>query len=165
MHRHDETARALLWWANAEADAGEFKTAAEISERALELASDDLRPFLVSNLASLYVALGDERATTVARDALRLGVEGRHPIVLPQAMLCLAALESAADPGRAATVFGYVKARLRVLDWKLVGPDGFIEQTLENALATSLASEELRSFLTVGSGWSEQEAVANASRL
>ena len=46
LDRDEETARALVWWANAEADAGEFKTAVSISEQALGLASDDLKPFL-----------------------------------------------------------------------------------------------------------------------
>jgi predicted ATPase/class 3 adenylate cyclase len=166
LHRDDETARALAWWANVEAEADEFKTAAEISEQALELASDDLKLFLVSSLASLYLALGDDdRAWTAAREALRRAVEGRYPFVLPQAMLYLAALGSDADPSSAATLFGYAEARLRVLGWKCVGPDRVVERKLENALAKKLRPEDLRSLRAAGSGWTEQEAVANASRL
>ena len=166
LRRDDETARALAWWANVEAEGDEFKTAAEISEQALELASDDLKLFLVSSLASLYLALGDDdRARTVAREALRRAVEGRHPFVVPQAMLYLAALESDADPSSAATLFGYVEARLRVLGWKGVGPDGVVERKIESALAKKLGPEDLRSLRAAGSGWTEQEAVANASRL
>ncbi len=165
LDRDEETARALVWWANAEADAGEFKTAVSISEQALGLASDDLKPFLASNLASLYVALGDDRALTAARDALQLALERKHPIVLPQAMLCLAAMESDADPGNAAMLFGYVEARSRLLEWQLVGPDKFVQQKLEKTLMKILQAEELRSRLAIGAAWSEQEAIASASRL
>jgi predicted ATPase/class 3 adenylate cyclase len=165
LDRGEETARALVWWANAEADAGEFKTAVAISERALELATEDLKLFLLSNLASLYVALADDRAQATARDAFRLAVERKHPFVLPQAMLCLAALESQVDPGHAAMLFGYVEARSRVLEWELVGPDEFVRQELENALAKTLQNEELRSHRAIGAAWSEPEAISNASRL
>ena len=165
LDRGEETARAMVWWANAEADAGEFKTAVAISEQALALATEDLKLFLLSNLASLYVALGDDRARTTARDALRLAVERNHPFVLPQAMLCLAALESRTDPGHAAMIFGYVEARSRVLEWELVGPDEFVRENLENALASALQNEESRSCRAIGAAWSEPEAIAHASRL
>lgn len=165
LRRDDETARVHAWWANAEADAGEFKTAAALSEQALELASEDLRPFLVTSLASLYIALGDGRALTVARDALRLALEARHPLGVPQTMLYLAAVQSNAEPGHAAMLFGYAEARLRVLDWKYDGPDKVVEQKLENALAENLRPEDLCSLRATGAAWSDQEAVVNASRL
>jgi len=165
LKRDDETARVLAWWADVEADAGEFKTAAAIAEQALELASEDLRLFLVNALASLYVALGDDRAQTTVRDALRLAVERRHRMVVPQAMLYLAAMQSDANPRDAAMLFGYAEARLRVLDWKYVGPDRVVEQKLENALAKSLRPEDVGSLRAIGAVWSEREAVANASRL
>jgi hypothetical protein len=165
LQRGDETARALAWWADVEADAGEFQAAVAIAGQALELAADDLRPYLVSTLASLYIALGDARAQTAARDALRLAVERKHPIVVPQAMLYLAATASDAESSDAAMLFGYAEARLRALDWTYVGPDAVVQEKLENALATSLQAEALRSLRAIGSAWSQQEAIANASRL
>ncbi|MEO6834912.1 MAG: hypothetical protein ABI231_03280, partial [Candidatus Tumulicola sp.] len=166
LGRDDETARALAWWADAEGVAGQLQASAAIAREALELASEDLKMYLLNGLASCYLAGDDrERAVPAAREALGLAVKAGHPIATPCAVLYLAAIESQADAAHAARLFGYAQARLRALDWKLVGPDRTIEENLQRSLEQNLAPDDLRSLRATGAAWDEETAIANAAHV
>jgi hypothetical protein len=166
LGRNDETARALQWWADAESVAGELSASAAIAREALEIASEDIKLYVLNGLASCYLALGDrERAGPAGRQAFGLAVKAGHPVATACAILYLAAIEGDGDATRAARLFGYAEARLRGLGWKLVGPDCLIEAALAANLQARLTTDEWRSLRADGAAWSEEAALDQAVRV
>jgi predicted ATPase/class 3 adenylate cyclase len=166
LGRDDETARALGAWADAESTAGNPAAAVAIAREAMDLAADDGKVFVTNVLACCYLVL-DDRASALpaAREAFQMAERSRHPIAAPCAILYLAALESELDARAAARLAGYAYARLRAVDWSLVGPDLVIDATLRANLDGALAADEVAALLAAGAQWTEEEAAANAARV
>ncbi len=166
LGREDETARALGAWADAESTAGNYAKAVEIARQGLEIATDDLKLYITNLLASCYVAMDDaENGLPAAREALATAERGAHPIAVPTAMLYLAALASPADARSAARLAGYARARLKRLDWALVGPDMMLDARLTARLEGALSTDELGRLLDEGAAWTDALALAAATRV
>ncbi len=165
LGRNDETARALTAWADIENLAGRLELAASIAKDALELSSDDARMYVLTALASLHVALGDNaHASRFGREALSLLSQNPHPVATPLTLYCVAALASETLPGDAAQLFGYAKAQLRLRRWRLVGSDCVVEENLTRTLEKSFSVPQLNALSAAGAELTEREALAIAAR-
>jgi predicted ATPase/class 3 adenylate cyclase len=162
LGRDDETARALVWWAQWEAEAGDFRAAAELMLEAGRLDSRDVVTMFLSNdVASYYLAVGDTgRAEPFAREALTAAAKAHHPVLMPLAISYLAAIASSRDASMAARLAGFAEDRLRAADWQRPGYEQAITDGLFASLKKSLREAELARLLEEGAMWNDDEAVA-----
>ena len=165
LKRDDETARALMWWADIESVAGNFARSAEIIAEALPLAPPELKSWFAGELASCYAALGDERAERFAREALELAVRERHPSLVQTALLCVAFAAAERNPERAAELLGYVETRFREVSRSLSGADVEVAQRLRHLLERRLDGDTLQGHKRNGGVLAEDAAVAIAIEL
>lgn len=164
LGRDDETARALEWWGQWEAEAGDYRAAADRLLEARSLARSDLATmYYANNLASFFLAIGDlARAQPFARESLALAAKARHPILVPAAIAYIAIADRERDVTRAARLFAYAEAALRAADWELVDYERELFERLRAALAAAVPEPELSRLLEEGAAWNEDRAVANA---
>ena len=164
LGRDDETARALTWWAQFEAEVQEYRAAAERSAQARLLAGSDLAMHLSSDTASYYLVLGDAAAAApFAREALTLAAQAGHPIVAPNAISYVAAIVCQTDAFEAARLLGYAQAQLFAAQWEPVAHDRSILENLRSALVRRFEEAELTSLLAEGAAWTQDVAVARAT--
>jgi predicted ATPase/class 3 adenylate cyclase len=164
LGRDEETARALEWWGQWEAEAGNYPAAAERLLEARSLARSDLATmYYANNLASFYLAIGDlARAQPFAREAVALAAKARHPILVPAAIAYIAIAERERDVRRAARLFAYAETALRAADWELVDYERALFERLRAALVAALPGPELSRLLEEGAAWTDDRAVAAA---
>ncbi len=164
LGRDDETARALIWWAQFEAEAHEYRAAAKRSEQARRLASEDLSMHVNTDIASYYLALGDAAAAApFACEGLALAAAAGHPICAPNAISYLAAAVSESDAREAARLLGYAQARFREVKWEPVAHDRTILEGLRGSLSSRLDDVELAALFAEGAAWSLDVAAARAT--
>lgn len=160
----DETARTLTWWGQSEAEAGNYQGAVERFLEARPLAGRELSMDVALGIASCYLSLGDHAgAKPMAREALALAAQARHPTWLPTAIVYVAASAHEIDSYAAARLVGYAGERLRAAEWQWSAQDQAIIEELQGALLRELPQHELSELLTEGSRWSESEAMLSAS--
>jgi predicted ATPase/class 3 adenylate cyclase len=166
LARDDDTARALTWWGQSEAEIGEYRAAAERFAEAKALAGEELEVVIAGEIVACYLMLGDrESAAPVAREALHLAAKIRHPIHTPFAVNYIAVLAQDNDAGEAARLAGFAQDRLAAIGWQPVVSDREIARQLLEALGRLLGAEQLSLLLAQGARLSEEEAVARATAL
>ncbi|HEX3368283.1 MAG TPA: adenylate/guanylate cyclase domain-containing protein [Candidatus Cybelea sp.] len=166
LGRDDDTARALTWWGQSEAEIGEYRSAAERLTEAKALAGEELAVVIAGEIVACYLVLGDrESATPVAREALYLATKTRHPIHTPFAITYIAVLAQQRDAGEAARLSGFAEGRLAAMGWQRVVSDREIAQRLFEELENQLGEERLAQLLAEGATLTEEEAVARATAL
>jgi predicted ATPase/class 3 adenylate cyclase len=163
LRRDDETARALTWWGQSEAEIGEYRSAAERLTEAKALAGEELAVAIASEIVACHLVLGDrESAGSIAIEALNLAAKVRHPIHLPFAITYVSVLAQDRDTVEAARLAGYAEDRLAVLAWQRVASDREIAEQLFVALEGRLGKQQLAQLLAEGATLTEEEAVARA---
>lgn len=166
LGHNDETARALTWWAQSEAEAAEYRKAAERSLEARRFASDDLAVHLTIDVVSYYLALDDRKsAEPIAREALSLAARVGHPICLPYAILYVAAIAGERSLEEAARLLGYAQEQLRIANWRPIAYDETIINVLRATLNNEVGEEKLRHLLAEGAAWTERHAVNRAAAI
>jgi predicted ATPase/class 3 adenylate cyclase len=160
----EETARALTWWGQSEAEAGDYASATARFLEARRLAGHDLSMHLAIDIAACYLSLGDHpSAEPLARQALALAAQVHHPTHLPTAIVYIAASARGIEASEAARLLGYAEERLRLARWQSNAPDRAIIEELKNVLRRELAQSTIAELLAEGARWSESEAVSRAS--
>ena len=164
LGRNDETARALRWWGEWEAEAGNFQDAIERLLEAAQLDSRDAEAiFQASDIASYHLAIGDRlRAEPYARQALTLAAKARHPIFTPMGISYLAMIAAARDLRTGARLAGYAEERFRAANWQRVAYEQAMADRLFETLKSGLSQEELARLFAEGAAWSEDLAVTRA---
>ncbi|HKU82176.1 MAG TPA: hypothetical protein VJP76_08410, partial [Candidatus Tumulicola sp.] len=164
LGRDQETARALTWWGQSEAEAGNFSEAAQRLLEAREIAGGDLAANLLTDIVGCYLALGETRkARPLAYEALVLMWNDRHPVALPMAVLYCAAIAEPERPAVAAQLLGYAQRRLDESEWTLVAPDDVVAGTLNARLRGALSEAERNRLQHEGAAWDDERAVAAAA--
>ncbi len=164
LGRDDETARALTWWGQAEAAAGNFGDAASRLLEARSLSGGDLAVHLALEVAACYLATGDRaNAEPAAREALALAANLRHPLCTPWAISYVAALAAECDPIEAARLLGYAQAQFRAAGWNHVAHDRAIVERLLQTLGRALSAERLAELADEGAALTEDEAISAAA--
>jgi len=166
LGRDDETARALTWLGQFEAEVGNYDEAAKRLIEAKPLADEELVVSVVGEVAACYLATGDRaNAEPAAREALALAAKFHQPIEVLCAISYVAALAAERDPAEAAVLIGYAEERLRAAGWQRVHLDLAIVEGLQDALKRRLADTELARLFAAGAAIGEEEAVARATAL
>ncbi|HEY4433147.1 MAG TPA: adenylate/guanylate cyclase domain-containing protein [Candidatus Cybelea sp.] len=166
LGRDDDTARALTWWGQSEAEIGEYRSAAQRLTEAKALAGEELEVVIAGDIVAYYLVLGDrENATPAAREALYLATKMRHPIHTPFSITYIAMLGREHDAGEAARLAGFAENRLASMGWQRVAWDREITQRLIDELANLLGEERFAQLLAEGAALTEEEAVARATAL
>jgi predicted ATPase/class 3 adenylate cyclase len=166
LGRDDETARALTWLGQFEAEVGNYDEAAKRLIEAKPLADEELVVSVVGEVAACYLATGDRaNAEPAAREALALAAKFHQPIEVLSAISYVAALAAERDPAEAAVLIGYAEERLRAAGWQRVHLDLAIVEGLQDALKRRLADTELARLFAAGAAIGEEEAVARATAL
>lgn len=164
LGRDAETARALTWWGQSEAEAGDFSQAVQRLLEARAIAGADLVADLLTDIVGCYLAMGESRkARPPAREALALMWDARHPIGMPMAVLYCAAIAARERPDVAARLAGYAHRRLADADWTLVPPDSVVAEALRERLRDSLPEAERARLETEGAAWNDERAVTAAT--
>ncbi len=165
LGRNYETARALEWWSQWEAESGgDFRSAAELMLEAGRLDDRDIvKMFTLNDVAGYYLATGDfARAEPMAREALVTAAKARHPVLTALSIAYIAVIEGLRDHSRAARLVGYAAKALRAAEWQLVPFEQKIVDRLFEQLARTIEESELARLLEVGAALNEDEAVAEA---
>lgn len=166
LGRDDETARALDWWATAEAHGGCFQRAIELAGEAAKCGSDHDRLHRQNIVASCALALDDRAcAAPAARDTLALAQASHHPTMLAYATAYQAALCRDDDPELAAHLLGYSEAQLEALGAKPDVTDTLRVERLEATLRARLGDARTAELRAEGALWDEQRALAHAARV
>jgi tetratricopeptide (TPR) repeat protein len=166
LRRDEETARALTWWGQSEADIGEYRSAAERLAEAKRLAGDELAVAIANDIVACYLVLEDrESAGPLAVEALTLAARVRHPIHVPFAITYVSVLAQESDAVEAARLAGYAEERLASLGWQRVISDREIAERLFLELERRLGKLRLAQLLAEGAILTEEEAVARATAL
>ncbi|MEO9170911.1 MAG: hypothetical protein ABI282_11885, partial [Candidatus Baltobacteraceae bacterium] len=90
--------------------------------------------------------------------------EQRHPIGLPVTIGYIAAV-NAAEPAYAAPLLGYAQARLSKLGWTLSPDDAIVHERVHAKLREAMPESQLLELLDRGAGWTDERAIAEASRV
>jgi predicted ATPase/class 3 adenylate cyclase/uncharacterized low-complexity protein len=166
LGRDDETARALTWSGQFEAEVGNYAEAAQRLIEAKPFADDELVVSVVGEVVACYLAIGDyAKAAPAAREALALATKFRQPIEMLFAISYVAALAAEGNATDAAVLLGYAEERLRVAGWRRLHYDLAIVEALQDALQGRLADGELAKLFAAGAAMGEEEAVARATAL
>ncbi|MFZ1017933.1 MAG: adenylate/guanylate cyclase domain-containing protein [Candidatus Cybelea sp.] len=166
LRRDDETARALTWWGQSEAEIGEYRSAAERLAEAKRLAGEELAVAIANDIVACYLVLEDrESAGPLAVEALTLAARVRHPIHVPFAITYVSVLAQEGDVVEAARLAGYAEERLTSLGWQRVISDREIAERLFLELERRLGKQRLAQLLAEGAMLTEDEAIARATAL
>lgn len=165
LGRSDETARALLWWAQAEGEAGDLRRALDVGLEALPIASTEVRFYATTDVAGYALALEEyELGVPTAREAFEYARDMRHPIAVPITIGYLAAMPDN-DPAQAARLAGYAAARLAAMEWAPSPDDAIVRERLLARLRATLPASQLDALLAEGAAWNEERALDEASRV
>ncbi|HVR46563.1 MAG TPA: adenylate/guanylate cyclase domain-containing protein [Candidatus Binatia bacterium] len=165
LGRDYETARALEWWSQWEAEtAGDFRAAAELMLEASRLDQRDVvKMFTLNDVAGYFLATGDlERAEPMAREALAAAAKAHHRVLTALSIAYVAVIEARRDPSLAARLIGYAEEALRAAEWQLVPFERKFVDRLNELLADAIEKSELARLLAAGAALSEEQAVAEA---
>jgi non-specific serine/threonine protein kinase len=164
LGRNDETARAIVWWAAAESNAGCYARARDLSIEALPLLGNDVAEMNVrGNIAFFCLASGDETgAKRYARDALDLAAKKQSPLMIAIPISYIAVMLHETDPALGARLLGFSEARLAALDWKEPPATEKIHRDLQRPLSENFSQEQFAALVAEGAALSEDEAVARA---
>jgi hypothetical protein len=166
LGRDDDTARALTWLGQFEAEAGNYEEAAERLNEAKPFADDELLVSVVGELAGCYLVTGDRaKAAPAAREALALAAKSRQAMEILFAISYVAAIAGECNATEAAALIGYAEERLRAAGWQRVAYDIAIVESLEETLKGRLGDRELAQLFAAGAAMGEEEAVARATAL
>lgn len=164
LGRDQETARALTWWGQSEAETGNFTQAVRRLLEARAIAGEDLAASLLTDIVGCYLAMGEtNKARPLAYDALMQMWSARHPIGTPMSVLYCAAIAAPDRLADAARLAGYAEHRLAEADWSLVPPDSVVAERLHKRLRRVLSKLELARLQSEGATWSDERAVAAAA--
>ncbi len=165
LGRDYETARALEWWSQWEAEsAGDFRAAAELMLEASLLDDRDVvKMFTLNDVAGYLLATGDPaRAEPVAHEALATAAKAHHRVLTALSIAFIAVIEARRDAPRAALLLGYAEEALRAAEWQLVPYERrVVDQQLE-LLVSKIGEPELARLLAAGAALNEEQAVAEA---
>lgn len=160
LGRAEDTTRALIWWADAEAEAGCLERANDLLLEALELDTGDTRMYLTMHVACFSYLLGEyDRGRRIAREALEEAVKIRHPVALPSVLLYLAALDASTTPERSARLFGYTRAQFEALEWPPAPHELRLREQLLRSLQTQLREADFDRYVAEGATWHEDDAL------
>jgi predicted ATPase/class 3 adenylate cyclase len=166
LGRDDDTARALTWLGQFEAEVGNYDEAAKWLIEAKPLADKELVVSVVGEVVACYLATGDRaKAAPAAREALALAAKFRQPIEMLFAISYVAALAAERNATEAAVLIGYAEERLRVAGWQRLHYDLAIVESLQDTLKERLTDTELTQLFAAGASMGEEEAVARATAL
>ncbi len=165
LGRDYETARALEWWSQWEAEsAGDLRAAAELMLEASRLDDRDVvKMFTLNDVAGYLLAIGDPaRAEPVAREALATAAKAHHRVLTALSIAFIAVIDARRDAPRAARLIGYAEEALRAAEWQLVPYERrVVDQQLE-LLSSKIGQPELTQLLAAGAALNEDQAVAEA---
>lgn len=166
LGRNDETARALMWWAQTEAEEGHYDTAVSIAEEALDIADEAFKMFIVAGVAGYLVASGDRaKGEVAAREALQLSARQQHAVATAVAVLYSAVWAAESAPDDAARMLGYAERQLEQERWVLTGYDAAAHQRLHSELARRLPDESRIKLIEEGAAWTPDRALRVISAL
>ncbi len=166
LGRDDETARALTWSGQFEAEVGNYDEAAKRLNEARPLADDELVVSVVGELVACYLAIGDNaKAGPAAREAFALAAKFRQPIEMLFAISYIAALGAERSAAEAAVLIGYAEERLHAAGWQRIQYDLAIVKCLVDALKRRFADAQLAELFEAGAAMGEEEAIARATAL
>ncbi len=166
LGRDDDTVRALTWWGQWEAGAGNHRAAIERLLEAARLDTGDATMFYSVDIAGCYLALGDrKRAEPFARGALTAALKAGYAIGVALAILHLAVVVNESDPRKAARLAGYAARRFPELAWELEPLESALAYDLHAQLLDRIGETELNALLAEGAAWSEEQAVTHALSL
>ncbi len=164
LGRNDDTGRALTWWGQWEAEAGNYSEAVERFTAAAILDSkDSAAMFNWVEIAGCYLALDDlARAEPFARKGLAVAVKARYAVGTAIAILHLAVLAANRDPHAAARLLGYAQARLHEEGYEPTPPEPALIERLMADLEGRFDKAELERLLEEGTALSEDRALSHA---
>jgi predicted ATPase/class 3 adenylate cyclase len=165
LGRDDETARALEWWSQWEAEgAADFRAAAELMLEASRLDRRDVvTMFTANDVAGYWLATGDfARAEPMAREALAAAAKARHRVLTALSIAYIAVIEGRRDPPRAARLIGYAQEALRAAEWQIVPYERKVIDQLLDLLSGTIEKLELGRLIAAGAALNEEQAVAEA---
>jgi len=166
LGRDDETARALTWLGQFEAEVGNYDEAAKRLIEAKPFADDELVASVAGEVAACYLATGDRaKAEPAVREALVLAAKFHQTIEMQSAISYVAALAAERDASEAAILIGYAEERLRAAGWHRIPLDLAIVASLQDVLKQRLTDTELAQLFAAGAAMGEEEAVARATAL
>lgn len=164
LGRDDDTARALTWWGQWEAEAANYAQAAEHFLEAAHLDTGDAAAILYAGeIASCYLAIGESaRAEPFARKSLVAAAKAHHRVGTSLTLARLAIAARDRDAVKAALLLGYAQARLHEEGWELLPPESTLIPLLVSDLRCRFSEAELARLLDEGAGWSEDQALSHA---
>lgn len=166
LGQHDDTARALQWWAVSEAVLGNYSEAVKHLTEAKQLAGEELAVAIAGDIVACSLSLGaHERVGSLAREALRLAAKSRHPIHLPFAISYVSALAQRCDAAQAARLWGYAWGRIRDAGWQPPDYERELAERTRSKLTDVLGETTSARYLAEGATLSEGEAVTRATAL
>ncbi len=152
------------WWAEAEASAGFYRNAIDLSVEALSCADSDTRMYLCSNLALYSFTIGDvEGAIPYAREALRLARDAGHELIAALAMAFCSPEHAKKNPEEAVRLFGYADARTRAMNWARTAADDIAFQHIAQHLESCVPAGAFARLRDEGRRLSESDALRLSS--
>ncbi len=162
----EDTGRALVWWAAAEADASELQRATEILHRAVPLVAGDIKLFVLLNLAEYTLTLGQLLdATTYAMAALNAAHSHNHMGAFSIAAAFVAAATVDVDVPRAARLLAFARRNFTGSEWPPRQYGGHVFDRLETRLRERLSATEHNACETAGAAWSITDVVKETADL
>jgi tetratricopeptide (TPR) repeat protein len=164
LGRDDDTARALTWWGQWEAEAENYVQAIEHFLQAAHLDTGDAAAILYAGeVASCYLALGESaQAEPFARKSLVAAAKAQHRVGASLTVARLAIAAGDRDAAKAALLLGYAQARLREEGWEFMPPESTLIPLLLADLRRRFGEAELTRLLDEGARWSENQALSSA---
>jgi predicted ATPase/class 3 adenylate cyclase len=164
LGRNDDTARALTWWGQWEAEAENYARAVEHFLEAASLDPGDAAAiFYAGEIASCYLAIGDhERAEPFARRSLEAAIRAQHRVGTSLTIARLAIVACEHDATEAGILLGYAQARLREEGWELLPPESTLIPALLAQLGSRFGQTELRRLLEEGAALTDDKVLSRA---
>lgn len=160
--RNDETGKALMWWAAAEAEVRNMNRATQLLLRALPLVSGDVRLFALLNIAEYSLLQNEQqRALASAKDAFMLANSQRHTGGESLAAAFVAAAGARSNIASAMRLYGFARSHFPGKEWPPPQYGGAPFEPLEELLRTVEAQERSEAERE-GAGWTAERALAEA---
>ncbi len=168
LGRDDETARALEWWSQWEAEgAGDFRAAAELMLEASRLDERDVvKMFTMNDVAGYFLATGDlARAEPPAREALAAAAKAHHRVLTALSIAVHRGHRGAARAGSRRSIDRLRRAsvaRRGVADRPVRAES---RRSAPRAAGRTVEKSELVRLLAAGAALSEEQAVGRSDRV
>jgi predicted ATPase len=164
LGRDDDTARALTWWGQWEAEAENYEQAVRHFLEAASLDVGDAAAILYAGeIAGCYLAIGDRaRAEPFARKSLDAAARTRHRVGASLTIARLAIVAGERDAVEAGILLGYAQARLKEEGWELLPPESTLVPSLLAELGSRFGQTELSRLLDEGAALSDDQALSRA---